>query len=207
MPDVVIPANRQQPGALLGGFWVVLQAWPLANLYTLALLGEGGARITGGYAKYDLLPRTKRVAMTSYNGRTNYELTMDLIYDGWITHPLRPQLPASFRGAPKLPVGVSWSRPGTPTAGGGVWIESQIKTLENLAWPRPDTGVPPSVRIYGPVPHTEVRWLITDIEWGEDIQDKNTGRKMRQFVTVKLVEYSPAELLDKLPRANATPKK
>lgn len=204
MADVVIPTGQQIPGKQLGGVWVVIQAWPVASLWTMALLGENGARITAGGPEYDVLHRTRRVGMTTFKGRRNWEMTIDLIYDGWITHLLRPDLPAAWTGVPRLPVGVRWSRPGTPSSSGGWHIEGMLKSLYNLMYRRDDTGVPPSVRVFGGVPYQAGdRWLISDVTWGESLWDVNTGRRMRQEVEVKLLEYAPGEELQRLPRGKA----
>jgi hypothetical protein len=62
---------------------------------------------------------------------------------------------------------------------------------------------PPSLRIYGAVPHTDIRWVIQNLEWGDSIRDIVTGRRMRQQVTVSLVEYYQPTELQKLPRGKA----
>ena len=204
----VIPAARQGPGALIGGFFVVIQAWPIANLYTLALLGPEGMQITQGPGpQWEVTPRPRDLGITEWKGRTNYEASLDLLYDGWITHVLRPQLPAAFVGAPNLPAGVAWSGPGVPTPGGGVHIEGMCASLEALATVGRDMTVPPSLRCYGAVVHPEVRWVIQSIEWGDCIRDKVTGRRMRQQATVHLLEYNQPTDLAKLPRGKAAPAK
>jgi hypothetical protein len=194
----VIPAARQQPGELIGGVWVVLQAWPIANLYTLALLGPEGARVTEGYGDWTVIPVRRNVGITEWAGRRNYAMSLDLLYDGWIQHPLRPSLPASFIGRPWLP-------PGRPdySNGVGLWLEAILKNLEQLATPGRDMVTPPSLRIYGAVPHTDLRWVIQNLEWGDSIRDIVTGRRMRQQVTVSLVEYYQPTELQKLPRGKA----
>lgn len=204
----VIPAKKQKAGALLGGFWVVMQAWPIANLYTVALLGPEGAKITGGYGNWEVSEVPRDVGITEWKGRTNYAMDIDLLYDGWITHPIRPDLPASFIGHPKLPQGVRMSRSDRharathhPAVGGGVWIEDWLKRLEDLAICLPHEDAPHSVRVFGAVPHPEVRWVIQSIDWGDSIRDKRTGRRMRQQATVHLLEYNQPTDLKKLPRS------
>jgi hypothetical protein len=164
-------------------------------------------RIVEGYGEWELTPRPRDLAITEWKGRRNYKATLDLLYDGWITHVLRPQLPNAFVGKPNLPLGVSWSRAGNPTASGGVHIEGQLAGLEALATVQRDMTVPPSLRIYGGVPHPEVRWVIDNIDWGDCIRDELTGRRMRQQATVHLLEYNQPTDLAKLPRGKAAPKK
>lgn len=194
----VIKAAQQGPGALIGGFWCVLQAWPIANLYSFALLGPEGMRITEGYGAWEVESVPRNVGITEWQGRRNYKATLDLLFDGWIQHPLRPNLPASFVGVPPLPP------PGSVAyATTGLWLEAAIKTLEALAVVGRDMTTPPSVRIYGAVPHPELRWVIDQLEWGDDIRDVITGRRMRQQVTVHLLEYNQPDALKKLPRGKS----
>ena len=201
----VIPANKQQPGALVGGFWVVFQAFSIANMWSLALLGPEGANITAGYGNWTTEEVPRDVGITEFTGRANFEMDIDLLFDGWIVHPMRPNLPASFMKTPHLPVGVKWPRHDqTPN---GVWIEGPIKTLEALAMVNPGDDAPHAIRIYGAVPHTELRWAIQSIAWGDAIRDKVTGRRMRQQATVHVIEYhNPLNLL-KLPRSKTKTKK
>jgi hypothetical protein len=203
MAQVVIPANRQKPGELVGGFWVVLQAWPIANLHTVALLGPEGMRITEGYGQWDVIETPRDVGITEWKGRRNYKATLDVLYDGWLVHPIRPNLPQSFIGRPPLPKAGTISY----ASGSGAWIEGMITSLENLATVQPKMMTPPSLRIYGAVPHPELQWVIENLDWGDSISDKVTGRRMRQQVTVHLLEYHQPTELQKLPRGKADPKK
>jgi hypothetical protein len=193
---VIIPANRQGPGALIGSNWVVMQAWPVADRWTMALLGPNGGRITQGYGSWDEIPVPRDRPITEWPGRRLYGMDVDLLYDGWLQHPIRPEPPRAFVGAPSLPAGgqVRFAR------FQGNWIEGQVSSLEALAT-RQDDPTPPSVRIYGSVPHTEVRWVIQDLSWGDFIRDRITGRLMRQQVTVSLLEYNQPSEISRLPRA------
>jgi hypothetical protein len=82
---------------------------------------------------------------------------------------------------------------------GGRWIEDHIATLEEML----DT--PLTVRLVGPIPFWGLRWAIEHIEYGKEIRDIVTGRRMRQHVVVRFVEYIQPEDLAKLPRAAAAP--
>lgn len=197
MAKVVIPGAQQRPGELVGGFWVVMQSWPVANRFTLALLGPEGARITNQGGQWNTLAVPRGVGITEYTGRRNFEMTVDLLYDGWLIHPLRPDPPPAFIGRPNLPLGVAHS------PGRGLWIEQALANLEDLTEVAAGDVTPPSVRIYGAVPHAELRWVIQALEWGDTIRDKVTGRRMRQQVTVNLLEYNQPTDLQKLPRARA----
>lgn len=85
--------------------------------------------------------------------------------------------------------------------GGGEWIEGHISTLEEMA----DT--PLTIRVVGPIPFWGIQWVITQIDYGEYLRDVVTGRRMRQHLTLHLLEYVQPEDLAKLPRAGAEPKK
>ena len=178
--------------------WVVLQAWPIANLYSLALLGPEGARMTEGGGGWDVVPVRRSVGITEWAGRPNYAMSLDLLFDGWMQHPIRPSLPASFIGRPWLPPGRPEYSPGV-----GLWLEGAIKNLEALSVPGRDMTTPPSLRIYGAIAHPDVRWVIQNLEWGDSIRDIVTGRRMRQQVTVSLIEYHQPTELQKLPRGKA----
>jgi hypothetical protein len=45
--------------------------------------------------------------------------------------------------------------------------------------------------------------VITGLEWGDCIRDKTTGRRMRQQVTVNLLEYYQPGGMRRLPRGKA----
>lgn len=71
-------------------------------------------------------------------------------------------------------------------------IETQIRTL--TTWCRPSSiggGIvfPPSIKLSGNVRvPLSVRWVITDIKWGDFLTNDN-GRRFRQDVTITLTEY------------------
>lgn len=199
----VIPVAQQKPGRLMGGPWVVLQAYTVANHWTMAMLGPEGARVTAGYGDWEVVPIPRDVGITEWRGRRNFEMSLDLLYDGWLARPLRPNLPASFRQPPKLPRAIKRFR--NPRARGprGLWIESYLEELESLAIRQGSDSNPHSLRLYGAVPHTEKRWVIQNLEWGDQITDKQTGRRMRQQVTVHLVEFFQPAALRTMPRGKA----
>jgi hypothetical protein len=286
-----IPVAKQKPGKLMGGHWVVLQAYAVSNHWALAMLGPEGARVAGGgYGGWEqtAVPRSKSI--TEWDSEPNMEMTLDLLFDGWMAHPIIPQLRASFVGPPRLPTGVTYQNrftgrpvgsivksgtrralappPRPPTAavaasvtrrpqappprppnrlGGsmgaptlrrpsatartrpssrgtlpaptprrqapvrrrgsarpqGLWIEAMIADLESLAIRQTGDETPHSVRLYGAVPHTEKRWVVQNLEWGDAIRDKATGRRMRQQVTVHLLEFYQPAALRRLPRGKA----
>ena len=259
-----IPVTKQKPGKLVGGHWVVIQAYAVSNHWTLAMLGPEGARVTGGgYGGWDQTAVPRSLSITEWNNQPNMEMTIDLLFDGWLAHPIIPQLRASFIDPPRLPTGVRFQnrhtgrpvgpvvksstrrplapppkRPGhLPRTNSailnrhgdavarrlpapqtrrpapvrrrgsarpqGVWIESMLADLESLAIRQTGDETPHSVRLYGAVPHTEKRWVIQGLEWGDCIRDTANGRRMRQQVTVNLLEYYQPAALRRLPRGKA----
>lgn len=70
--------------------------------------------------------------------------------------------------------------------GGGLHIEGMLATLEGFA----DAGT--TVRVIGAVPYWGRRWAITDISYAETIRDRVTGKRMRQHMTLNLLEYVEA---------------
>lgn len=67
-------------------------------------------------------------------------------------------------------------------------IQGPIDALISNARPKPD-GYPPTVyRIQGPVWFTEKRWIIADIEWG-DQQRASNGQIIRQRAVLKMLEF------------------
>jgi hypothetical protein len=84
------------------------------------------------------------------------------------------------------------------TAGGD--IEKQIDALEQIA----RTAL--TVRVVGPIPYWGVRWAIREIDYGDYLRDAATARRVRQDVTLHLLEYIQPDALAKIPRAGAEPK-
>ena len=58
----VIPVGQQKPGKLIGGVWVVIQAYTVANHWTCAMLGPEGARVTAGYGGWNPVPVPRSLA-------------------------------------------------------------------------------------------------------------------------------------------------
>jgi hypothetical protein len=260
----VIPVGQQKPGRLIGGVWVVIQAYTVANHWTVAMLGPEGARVTGGYGGWNVVPVPRSIGITEWDGEPNMEMEIDLLYDGWLSHVNFPWLPQSFRTLPKLSTGVTFqaantgkpvgwtagrsslpgrvqpyssglgwlpgtrsavvSRSGAPIARRipapqprrpppfrrppktrlrGVWLESMLEELESLALKQAGDENPHSVRLYGAVPHTDRRWVIQGLDWGEAIRDQQTGRRMRQQVTVHLMQFYQPAAIRNLPRGKA----
>jgi len=261
----VIPVSHQKPGRLSGGIWVVIQAWSVANQWVIALLGENGAVVTAGYGDWPVTQVPRSVGITEWRGENNMEMDLDLMFDGWLAHPIIPSLRKSFETPPKLPTGIKFQNratgrpvgavqttkkvrrplPPPPTRPGhlkhsqsavfgskggvharalgaphtrqpapvhrrqsarpqGMWMEANINTLESLALRQDGDESPHSIRLYGAVPHPDKRWVIQTLTWGDAIRDETTGRRMRQQVTVHLIEFYQPHALKTLPRGKAS---
>lgn len=74
-------------------------------------------------------------------------------------------------------------------------VEGQITRLERMAKKREGEAQPPIVRIRGPVPHTNLEWVIQDIEWGAMERRARDGQRTRQFATIVLWQYIAADLV------------
>lgn len=75
-------------------------------------------------------------------------------------------------------------------------VEKDISALTlMMRTPTKQTKRPPVVRLTGPVPHTNVRWVINGIEWGPEERRSSDGHRIRAFFTLQLLQYIPAEVL------------
>jgi LysM repeat protein len=87
-------------------------------------------------------------------------------------------------------------------------VEAPIRLMES--WEAPAKGStppqPPTLRITGPVPHTEVDWIIYTQTWGDCIRDVNSGARTYQELQLVLWEYLPPTitLTRKSPAKDAT---
>lgn len=67
-------------------------------------------------------------------------------------------------------------------------VEREIALLEALTTPVASGGDPPRVRVTGPVPHADLTYVVTGLEWAA--ADYNTrNQRSRQAATVTLTEY------------------
>ena len=72
-----------------------------------------------------------------------------------------------------------------------VSVEPALATLEALATKQPGMLTPPSLRIYGAIPHAGQRWVINDLTWaGDALRHPRTGERYRQGVMVHLIKYN-----------------
>lgn len=65
-------------------------------------------------------------------------------------------------------------------------VEYEITKLERMALPF--IKEPPEVKLIGSaVPHSDLDWVIQDIEWGTDVIRIGNGDRVRQDAVVKLI--------------------
>lgn len=82
-------------------------------------------------------------------------------------------------------------------------VEAQCAAVETMATRPASLDTPPPVRMFGPVPHANLQWVITGIDWGDALRRPDTGERVRQPLTLHLLEYREETTLEALPRASA----
>ena len=67
-------------------------------------------------------------------------------------------------------------------------VEADVRVLERMARPAGEGLDPPTVRAEGALPRgSQVEWVVESLEWGESLT-RGDGRRVRQAVTVGLLE-------------------
>lgn len=178
-PYRALPKSRRGPGKLTGGYYITISCSTIA-LQLTTMLGPGGAHITGGYANWDQIAVPRGAPISIWNGRGLYTMDLDLMLDHWGSHKGHPGMRKS--------------------------IEDEVIKLEKMAQRLPASLTPPTLRLYGPVPHPKLRWVITGIDWGDPIRRHNGGHRLRQPCTVHLAEFRDETVLQNLKPAAAKPK-
>lgn len=72
-------------------------------------------------------------------------------------------------------------------------VEADCLTLERMAQPAADRTPPPIVRAAGGLPHTELDWVISDLQWDPAPIYSTSLHRIRQEVTVHLLEHVAAD--------------
>lgn len=129
------------------------------------MLGPEAPRITGGYGGWEKVARPRRQSLTRWIGRDPLQQTISIMFDKFAN---------------------------------GESVENEIAKLETMAFPRDRGDSPPVIRIHnedgaeGAALHTEVPWVIDNIDWGESSRTRK-GFRTRQAATVYLLRYVPDE--------------
>jgi hypothetical protein len=137
------------------------------RLELTALLGPERPEVSAGYGGWDEVDRPRRTTVTTWRGLPARRISLDLLIDNLYE---------------------------------GTSIEPRIRKLERMASPTPDGGQPPEVRVRavgGVVPTFYERrtWVIEGLAWGDAVMNRN-GNRIRQAVTVTLLEYISDELIE-----------
>lgn len=83
-------------------------------------------------------------------------------------------------------------------------VESEIDKLETMAQNQQDFDAPPVVNIFGAaVPHQHLDYVITNIQWGDQIRRMSDGDRIRQEAVVSVVRYVPFDKIQLSAAANA----
>ena len=138
-----------------------------------AMLGPDPPRITGGYGGWEKVARPRRQALTHWVGRDPLSQAISIVFEG-------------FREQES--------------------VELDCQKLEQLALPWHKGDEPPVVRIHneedhdGAALHTELPWVVEDIEWGDSSRTRK-GFRTRQEATVHLLRYVADEYVKPAPPA------
>lgn len=68
-----------------------------------------------------------------------------------------------------------------------------VRGLENMALEQGNQR-PPTVKLEGPVAHTDLIWVIEDIDWGDQLKNVD-GQVIRQQLVLNVLEWEDADLV------------
>lgn len=118
----------------------------------------------GGVGGWDEIGHVKRASSTEFAGTPLRRLAVPLTLDGWTGNRF-------------------WAR----RDGSRIDVEETCRILEAFGRPPGGRVEPPVLQlVYGPV--TPLRWVLNDIEWGDELRNKQ-ARRVRVDVTLQLLEY------------------
>lgn len=162
-------ARHHYPGKLIGGAWVLMHAWG-SELWTAFLLGPEGGHIISNGTEWDVVDRPRRDPLTEQSHSRCLEMEVDALYDTFTQRPIAANLPRHS-------------------------VEYELWKLEQLAerFAEGNSAYAPTVKLFGPVPHADKRWVIDNLSWGDATRDPNFGGRMRQQVTIHLKRFGAAE--------------
>lgn len=129
-----------------------------------------------GSGGWQVVDRPKMVSATQWYDRSPFQLVMTVVLDNEIT-----------QGA----------------AQAGTSVEADCNTVESWLDPVPNTYLPPTFSISGPVPGgsssaNPKTWVVFSLEFNDAIRDFSTGNRTQQVIKLTLYEYTP-------PFKNASP--
>lgn len=74
-------------------------------------------------------------------------------------------------------------------------MEDAISILNQMRIPPTDNSPPPTVRVEGALPVKNALWVITGIDFEDEIWHEN-GYRLRQYATVHLLQFNQADQLE-----------
>lgn len=134
-------------------------------LSVTAFLGPEPPKMTGGYGGWEKTARPRRQALTHWVGREPLQQAINIVFD-------------KFRDTES--------------------VELDIQKLEQMALPWHRGDEPPVIRIHndegidGAALHTELPWVIDNIDWGDSNRTQK-GFRSRQEAIVHLLRHVPDE--------------
>jgi hypothetical protein len=134
-------------------------------------MAEGAPQLTGGFGGWELVQRPRQVSMTEWSGVEPYQLTVDVLFDGFGT------------------TGAAWGHPE------GLGVENDIYELMRAAHGDDDT--PPGIcRIHG-IQLPADRWVIESLDFDSDsaIIRRGDRQRLRQKATIVFREWVPPHYL------------
>lgn len=139
---------------------------PAGRTITFGLLGDADLTRSGG-GGWQVVDRPRRKATTQWLDSSPFTMTMDLILDGIDGH-----------------------RVGSPRS-----VDADCGVVE--AWEAPATATiqPPVVKVTGPVPHTDLQWVVRSLDWKAAIRHPKNGHRIQQTVSITLLEYVPTTIV------------
>lgn len=116
--------------------------------------------------------------------------TIDSGFGGWneVTRPWRPPI-TTFAAPPALHLTLPIMLDGFST---GTSVERSIAHLQAMGQPTASDGATPRIRIStrgSAVPFTDRTWLLNDIQWGSEAIMDDNGNRVRQDLSLVLIEY------------------
>jgi hypothetical protein len=78
---------------------------------------------------------------------------------------------------------------------GGKSVQTMWDQLDWFKWINPDKGreTPPRITLSGPIPHSDLTWVLQGLEWGDDALTRDDVL-IRQSATLTFMEYQAADI-------------
>lgn len=107
----------------------------------------------------------------------------------------RPRRRASTEWVDAAPLTMALPLILTDPAGGVVNVEPAIARVEAWEVAAPGGIQPPVLSLRGPVPHTDLRWVVKALTWNPDgAYRAPSGHRYYQELTLTLLEYVPSQV-------------